>query len=163
MNSVSIALLMLTLCAGIAHAEEQERGLTTRNVYVTAQLPSIEFAISASAATPVSPYTLVGITTYAGGFPMAGGGTNTALFSRSFLFNGSFFGEARVGYMKTTWGHPNLKSASGASYGFEIGNHWFHESGFHQGVSWFGIDRYMTNSHNAGLIHLPRYELGFSF
>lgn len=163
MSRISIVPLLLIVFAGIAEAQEQGRDLTTRNVYVSAQLPSIEFAISASVGTPVSPDTLVGIMTYSGGFPMAGGGKNTALFSRSFLFNGSFFAEAKLGYMETSWGHPYMRSASGASYGFEIGNHWFHKSGFHQGVSWLGFDKYVSHSGDVGLIHLPRYELGFSF
>lgn len=165
MAKISNVLLFFAVLAFASPAYADEEGYlpSARTAYVLLGTPSLDFGLHVDISTPISGHTLVGITRYIGGFPMAGGGMNTALNLRSFVFGNSFFIEGRAGYMTTTWGHPNEHSAEGPSWGGTIGNHWFYKSGFHHGVSWFGYDGYVKVGSGAGLPRFPRYELGFSF
>lgn len=165
MAKISVCLLfgMSMLLAAPAFAGEEGYLPTERKAFVLLGAPSLDFGIHLDISTPIGSDTLLGITSYVGGIPMAGGGTNTAINLRSFVFGNSFFVEGRAGYMATTWGHPSSVSAEGPSWGWTVGNHWFYKSGFHQGISWFGYDGYIQRGGGTGLPRLPRYELGFSF
>ena len=105
----------------------------------------------------------VGLNFYSGGLPFAGGGTLKAIFYRAHPWENSFFLNARIGYMETTWSRPNGLSESGASLGLDIGNRWFYDSGFTQGITWMGTDIYLKKTEVAGLPHGLRYELGWVF
>jgi hypothetical protein len=165
MRKISMGLFfcMFMLIEGPAIAGEDGYLPAERKAYVLLGAPSLDFGIHLDISTPIGRDTLLGVTRYAGAIPMAGGGTNTAINLRSFVFGNSFFLEGRAGYMATTWGHPESVSAEGPSWGFTVGNHWFYKSGFHQGISWFGYDGYIKRGSGTGLPRLPRYELGFSF
>ena len=139
-------------------------------MYVALGLPSIDLGVNLDISTPVDANSLLGVTHYSGtNLLTTTGGGNTALSLRSFIFDGSFYVGGKVGYMETVTGHNLERSDAyedfgrGASYGLEIGNHWFKKNGFHHGVTWAGYDGYLRKSKADGLIHLTRYELGFSF
>ncbi len=160
MKNYFLLILCTVFASTMAYANDND--VSRKTTYLSLRLPSLDFGLSAAVGTPIDQNHLIGISYYAGGLPMAGGGKNAAIFLRSFLIE-SIYIEGRAGYMRTTWGHPTSRSEAGASLGFHVGHQKFYESGFFHGLQWFGYDGYVEKGKGSGLPHFPAYELGFRF
>ena len=161
MKRFILAILFMILASSDVLANESDA--SEKSIYLSLRLPSLDFGVTAAIGTPIGKSNIIGVSYYTGGLPMAGGGHNSALFLRSFMFNSSFYIEGRAGAMQTTWGHSDARTEAGPSCGFHIGNQYFYKSGFFQGVQWLGYDAYIEKGKGSGLPHFPAYELGFRF
>ena len=148
-----ILALKVVLAAVAAFTANKSSARPTIDTFLSA--PPVCVCFSLNVGMVVDDIHTVGINSYVGG----GFSTNLqrGIFVRSHPWGDSFFTTVRLG----RWSEKIGRWENAA--GIDVGNRWFYESGFTQGVTWIGMDFSLQRSSFDGIPHGLRYEIGWRF